>query len=221
MVRCEYLFWCDPRPLLAVVDLTLKIMAGDESGLRQRPLSGNPNLTVAKVYTPTVEGQKRDEMLDKHTECVPPPHHTPPFVLTCILPFRYEFGGPWGVFAIMTGFPILMYYLWICLVFYDGSLVHPASVDDIQPFLWRMWDHIRVVRLTSLFILFLFMTLYSHSRMQAPTPTRGGSTSVSWSSSSLSLGSSLVSCKKAFPSPPSATRPSCISATPSAASTLP
>ena len=46
----------------------------------------------------------------------------------------------------MTGFPILMYYLWICLVFYDGSLVHPTSVDDIQPFLWRMWDHIRVVR---------------------------------------------------------------------------
>ena len=46
----------------------------------------------------------------------------------------------------MTGFPILMYYLWICLVFYDGSLVHPTSVDDIQPFLWRMWEHIRVVR---------------------------------------------------------------------------
>lgn len=47
-------------------------MAGDETGLRQRPLSGNPNLTVAKVYTPTVEGQKRDEMLDKHTEYVLP-----------------------------------------------------------------------------------------------------------------------------------------------------
>ena len=45
----------------------------------------------------------------------------------------------------MTGFPILMYYLWICLVFYDGQLVYPTSVDDIQPFLWRMWDHIRVV----------------------------------------------------------------------------
>ena len=43
-----------------------------ESGIKQRPLSGTPNLTVAKVYTPTVEGQKRDEMLDKHTECVLP-----------------------------------------------------------------------------------------------------------------------------------------------------
>jgi Delta24(24(1))-sterol reductase len=45
----------------------------------------------------------------------------------------------------MTGFPVLMYYLWICLVFYDGHLVSPNSVDDIQPFLGRMWEHIRVV----------------------------------------------------------------------------
>lgn len=57
----------------------------------------------------------------------------------------YEFGGPWGVFAIMTGFPLLMYYLWICLWFYDGQLVHPSSVDDIQPFLGRMWEHVRKV----------------------------------------------------------------------------
>ena len=46
----------------------------------------------------------------------------------------------------MTGFPVLMYYLWICLVFYDGQLVHPALAADIQPFIGRMWEHIRVVR---------------------------------------------------------------------------
>lgn len=45
----------------------------------------------------------------------------------------------------MTGFPILMYYLWICLVFYDGQLTFPSSVDNIQPFLGSMWEHIRVV----------------------------------------------------------------------------
>ena len=72
MVRCPSIYSDEARPRFAVVDLTLKIMAGDETGLRQRPLSGNPNLTVAKVYTPTVEGQKRDEMLDKHTEYVLP-----------------------------------------------------------------------------------------------------------------------------------------------------
>ncbi|CAK5267673.1 unnamed protein product [Mycena citricolor] len=53
----------------------------------------------------------------------------------------YEFGGPWGVTAIMTGFPLLMYYLWICLWFYDGQLTHPSSLDDVKPFLGRMWDH--------------------------------------------------------------------------------
>lgn len=58
---------------------------------------------------------------------------------------RYEFGGPWGVAAIMSGFPILMYYLWICLWFYDGKLVYPDSTDDIQPFFWRMWEHVRKV----------------------------------------------------------------------------
>jgi hypothetical protein len=46
----------------------------------------------------------------------------------------------------MTGFPTLMYYLWICLVFYDGQLVFPNSTDDIVPFFGRMWEHIRVVR---------------------------------------------------------------------------
>ena len=45
----------------------------------------------------------------------------------------------------MTGFPILMYYLWICLWFYDGKLVYPTSADDIQPFLLRMWEHVRKV----------------------------------------------------------------------------
>ncbi|KAF8202267.1 ergosterol biosynthesis ERG4/ERG24 [Pholiota molesta] len=35
-----------------------------------------------------------------------------------------------------------MYYLWICLWFYDGKLVSPASVEDIKPFLWRMWGHV-------------------------------------------------------------------------------
>ncbi|KAF9466096.1 ergosterol biosynthesis ERG4/ERG24 [Collybia nuda] len=54
----------------------------------------------------------------------------------------YEFGGPLGVLGIMTFFPVLMYYLWICLWFYDGKLVHPTSTEDIKPFLLRMWNHI-------------------------------------------------------------------------------
>ena len=55
----------------------------------------------------------------------------------------------------MTGFPVLMYYFWICLTFYDGRLVYPHSVDDIQPFLNKMCDHIRAVSDT-LLVIFLF-----------------------------------------------------------------
>jgi delta24(24(1))-sterol reductase len=56
---------------------------------------------------------------------------------------RYEFGGPWGVTAMMTGFPMLMYYLWICLWFYNGQLVYPTSLSDVQPFVYRMWTHVK------------------------------------------------------------------------------
>jgi len=45
----------------------------------------------------------------------------------------------------MVGFPMLMYYLWICLWFYDGRLVAPTSVDGIKPFINDMWTHIRDV----------------------------------------------------------------------------
>lgn len=58
---------------------------------------------------------------------------------------RYEFGGPVGVMAMMTIFPVLMYYLWICLEFYDGQIVYPTSLDDVQPFLLRMFGHAREV----------------------------------------------------------------------------
>jgi Ergosterol biosynthesis ERG4/ERG24 family len=69
-------------------------------------------------------------------------------VLACCFTYflsSYEFGGPWGVTAIMTGFPILMYYLWACLWFYDGKLVYPHSIDEARPFFLELWEHIRVV----------------------------------------------------------------------------
>ncbi|KIM90426.1 hypothetical protein PILCRDRAFT_812170 [Piloderma croceum F 1598] len=87
--------------------------------LRQRKVGDN-NGDVART---TDEGKKVDALLDQHGS--------------------YEFGGPWGVTAMMTGFPMLMYYLWICVWFYDGKLVGPSSLDDIQPFLQRMWAHVR------------------------------------------------------------------------------
>ncbi|KAG8818632.1 C-24(28) sterol reductase [Serendipita sp. 399] len=75
------------------------------------------------IIKTTAKGKKQDKLMDEHQ--------------------YYEFGGPWGVTAMMLIFPVLMYYFWICLWFYDGQLVRPTSTDDIVPFLWRMWDHIR------------------------------------------------------------------------------
>jgi delta24(24(1))-sterol reductase len=90
--------------------------------LRQRNLKVTDK-NCDPVNTTSEEGRKLDALLDQHGS--------------------YEFGGPWGVTAMMTGFPILMYYLWICLWFYDGQLVGPSSLDDVQPFLQRMWVHVR------------------------------------------------------------------------------
>ncbi|GAB1518399.1 C-24(28) sterol reductase [Rhizoctonia solani] len=71
---------------------------------------------------PTVAGKASDARLDTHE--------------------HYEFGGPVGVAAMMAFFPPMMYYFWICLRFYNGSLVHPDSLSDIGPFFCRMWQHI-------------------------------------------------------------------------------
>ena len=98
----------------------------------------------------TEAGKAADKRLDSHETYVflffsRVPIEEYIFTLLGFMQSRYEFGGPWGVVAIMTGFPVLMYYLWICLWFYDGKLVHPNSVSDIKPFLGRMWGHIAKV----------------------------------------------------------------------------
>ncbi|GJE98272.1 ERG4/ERG24 ergosterol biosynthesis protein [Phanerochaete sordida] len=93
-----------------------------DTSLSARDVEAHPDYGTRAI--PSEDGKKIDKLLDSHTE--------------------YEFGGPVGVVGIMAGFPILMYYLWICLVFYDGQLVFPHSLDDVGPFFGRMWEHIRV-----------------------------------------------------------------------------
>ncbi|QRW03505.1 C-14 sterol reductase ERG24 [Ceratobasidium sp. AG-Ba] len=90
-------------------------MTENGSALRQRKTDG-------AAVAPSAVGKESDARLDKHE--------------------TYEFGGPVGVTAMIFGFPVLMYYLWICLWFYDGRLVHPTSISDFKPFLERMWGHV-------------------------------------------------------------------------------
>ncbi|KAK9455519.1 ergosterol biosynthesis ERG4/ERG24 [Dipodascopsis uninucleata] len=54
---------------------------------------------------------------------------------------EYEFGGPIGVTAMMTGFPMLMYYLWICSTYYGGHFTYPQNGETIKMFLDRMVGH--------------------------------------------------------------------------------
>jgi len=105
---------------------------------RQRTTNGSSEAAV------TDEGRKTDKLLDSHTRCLVCLSQLT-FLKTHVGFARWEFGGPWGVTAMMIGFPMLMYYLWICLWFYDGRLVVPTSVDGIKPFIDDMWSHIRDV----------------------------------------------------------------------------
>ena len=51
---------------------------------------------------------------------------------------RYEFGGSLGVSAIMIGFPLLMYYMWIGATYYNGKFPTPAVDESFSDFFRRM-----------------------------------------------------------------------------------
>lgn len=102
------------------------------AGLRSRSSNGNGSTTskpptdsktgVVSRYLVTEHGRKTDAALDKHDS--------------------WEFGGPWGVVAMMAGFPCLMYYLWICLWFEGGKLVRPDNLLDFTGSRgWLSWAH--------------------------------------------------------------------------------
>ncbi|KAL4914857.1 ergosterol biosynthesis ERG4/ERG24 [Aspergillus aurantiobrunneus] len=48
---------------------------------------------------------------------------------------HFEFGGPLGVSALMLGFPLLMYYMYIGATLYDGNLPLPEPNQSITDFL--------------------------------------------------------------------------------------
>ena len=47
---------------------------------------------------------------------------------------NYEFGGTLGVSALMLGFPLLMYYMWIGTTYYDGKLPLPTEGQSLSDF---------------------------------------------------------------------------------------
>lgn len=51
---------------------------------------------------------------------------------------EFEFGGSWGVSAMMIGFPVLMYYMWIGATYYDGKFPRPAEGQTLSEFFQHM-----------------------------------------------------------------------------------
>ena len=47
---------------------------------------------------------------------------------------HFEFGGQPGVLAMMIGFPLLMYYMWIGATYYDGKFPMPAKDESFTEF---------------------------------------------------------------------------------------
>lgn len=53
---------------------------------------------------------------------------------------HYEFGGSWGVTAMMIGFPLLMWYMWIGATYFDGHLPRPKQGESISQFTTYLAD---------------------------------------------------------------------------------
>lgn len=62
-----------------------------------------------------------------------------------------EFGGPIGTAFIIVFSHIWVYYIWICLEFYDAQLIYPSGISDIAPFFLRLRGHIIEKALPSLY----------------------------------------------------------------------
>ncbi|EIM19584.1 ERG4/ERG24 ergosterol biosynthesis protein [Wallemia mellicola CBS 633.66] len=95
--------------------------------LRSRAKDDSDNESIASVAStaaPTIsrEGRKTDKKhFFEHQE--------------------YEFGGPAGVVAMMIGFPLLMYYFYICMQANDGWFLYPKSTADVVPLLKYLWEY--------------------------------------------------------------------------------
>ena len=86
---------------------------------------------------------------------------------------HFEFGGSLGTLALMTGFPLLMWYMWIGATYYDGKLPLPQNGES-----WAVFGSICVI---------LFTPVRSHT--SGPGASTGHSTSLRQHATSTCLDS--------------------------------
>lgn len=69
----------------------------------------------------------------------------------------YEFGGPIGTFLFIIFSHFLVYYLWVSLTYYQGSFIYPSGLNDIIPFISRMWHSIATGAAPSLYAAVIYL----------------------------------------------------------------
>ena len=97
---------------------------------------------------------------------------------------RFDFGGSWGVSAMMVGFPLLMWYMWIGATYYDGKFPSEPGMTWIV-FGQHLFDlaymgafpHLRAWVIYWTFLVFqavLYLTMPGVYSAGKPLPHEGG-----------------------------------------------
>ncbi|KAB8213459.1 Delta(24(24(1)))-sterol reductase [Aspergillus novoparasiticus] len=98
---------------------------------------------------------------------------------------HFEFGGSWGVLSMMIGFPMLMYYMWIGAVYYDGKFPRASEGQSTLAFIAHLANLVYVGAFPSIkawtiyWVFFLFegacyLLLPGITVMGRPLPHLGG-----------------------------------------------
>ncbi|KAF5860938.1 C-24(28) sterol reductase [Aspergillus alliaceus] len=98
---------------------------------------------------------------------------------------HFEFGGSWGVLSMMIGFPLLMYYMWIGAVYYDGKFPRASNGQNTLDFIAHLANLVyegafpSVKAWTIYWVFFLFegacyLLLPGITVMGRPLPHLGG-----------------------------------------------
>ncbi|RYP75251.1 hypothetical protein DL769_003862 [Monosporascus sp. CRB-8-3] len=98
---------------------------------------------------------------------------------------HFEFGGSFGALALMIGFPLLMYYMFIGATYYDGKLPLPAEGESFVDFLKYIghlaytgaFPHLRAWKIYWIYYIFeavCYMTLPGVWAKGKPLPFEGG-----------------------------------------------
>lgn len=73
---------------------------------------------------------------------------------------HFDFGGSFGVTAMMIGFPLLMYYMWIGATFYDGKFPRPAEGESMGEFFRHMGNLVYEYAFPSAYAWTIYWTFF-------------------------------------------------------------